>query len=100
MALKSATVARGDVTTGFQLIDVASLRFDGHIGLGEALTDANALDKAADEMSHYFDYEYVIVNYDVENSVHQVQTILEAERLKRRRQIGLSDFVRQLQEGA
>ena len=56
--------------------------------------------KAADEMSHYFDYEYVIVNYDVENSVHQVQTILEAERLKRRRQIGLSDFVRQLQEGA
>jgi guanylate kinase len=56
--------------------------------------------KAADEMSHYLDYEYVIVNYDVENSVHQVQTILEAERLKRRRQIGLSDFVRQLQEGA
>ena len=50
-------------------------------------------------MSHYFDYEYVIVNYDVENSVHQVQSILEAERLKRRRQIGLSDFVRQLQEG-
>ena len=56
--------------------------------------------KAADEMSHYFDYDYVIVNYDIETSVHQVQTILEAERLKRRRQIGLSDFVRQLQEGA
>ena len=61
---------------------------------------AGRMAKAADEMSHYFDYEYVIVNYDVENSVHQVQTILEAERLKRRRQIGLSDFVRQLQEGA
>jgi guanylate kinase len=61
---------------------------------------ASRMAKAADEMSHYLDYEYVIVNYDVENSVHQVQTILEAERLKRRRQIGLSDFVRQLQEGA
>ena len=60
---------------------------------------AGRMAKAADEMSHYFDYDYVIVNYDVENSVHQVQSILEAERLKRRRQIGLSDFVRQLQEG-
>jgi guanylate kinase len=55
--------------------------------------------KASDEMSHYFDYDYVIVNYDIEASVHQVQTILEAERLKRKRQIGLSDFVRTLQEG-
>ena len=54
--------------------------------------------KASDEMSHYFDYDYVIVNYDIEASVHQVQTILEAERLKRKRQIGLSDFVRTLQD--
>jgi guanylate kinase len=61
---------------------------------------ASRMAKAADEMSHYLDYEYVIVNYDLENSVHQVQTILEAERLKRRRQIGLSDFVLQLQGGA
>ena len=45
---------------------------------------AGRMAKAADEMSHYLDYEYVIVNYDLENSVHQVQTILEAERLKRR----------------
>nr|WP_157619182.1 guanylate kinase [Skermanella stibiiresistens] len=60
---------------------------------------AGRMAKASDEMSHYFDYDYVIVNHDVESSVHQVQTILEAERLKRRRQIGLSDFVRQLQEG-
>ncbi|QQP88028.1 guanylate kinase [Skermanella sp. TT6] len=60
---------------------------------------AGRMAKASDEMSHYFDYDYVIVNHDIESSVQQVQTILEAERLKRRRQVGLADFVRQLQDG-
>lgn len=55
--------------------------------------------KAADEMSHYFDYHYVVVNIDVYESIASVQAILRAERLRRHRQIGLSDFVKRLQRG-
>ncbi len=52
--------------------------------------------KAADEMSHWAEYDYVIVNKDFEQSVAAVRSILLAERLKRRRQIGLSEFVSSL----
>ena len=55
--------------------------------------------KAADEMSHFQEYQYVIVNNDVSESVAQVQAILRAERLKRARQIGLHEFVTNLREG-
>ncbi|MFN4089071.1 MAG: guanylate kinase [Alphaproteobacteria bacterium] len=56
--------------------------------------------KAADEMSHYFEYDYVVVNRDIEESVASVRAILRAERLKRHRQIGLVDFVKALRAGA
>lgn len=49
---------------------------------------------AASEMSHWAEYDYVIVNEDVEVSVARVEAILAAERLKRDRQAGLGDFVR------
>jgi len=52
--------------------------------------------KAADEMSHYREYNYIIVNYEIEDSVQQVQTILEAERLRINRQAGLHEFVQTL----
>ena len=55
--------------------------------------------RAADEMTHWSEYDYVVVNVDFEDSVRQVQTILEAERLKRRRLVGLSDFVTRLRQG-
>lgn len=54
--------------------------------------------KAADEMSHYPEYEYVIVNRDLDRSVAAVRAILEAERLRRERQIGLRDFVESLRK--
>ena len=50
--------------------------------------------KAISEMSHWAEYDYVIVNDTVEDSVAQVEAILAAERLKRDRQVGLGDFVR------
>ena len=53
--------------------------------------------KAGDEMSHWPEYDYVIVNHDKNNAFDEVRAILAAERLKRERQIGLSDFVRALQ---
>ncbi|HTI87480.1 MAG TPA: guanylate kinase, partial [Alphaproteobacteria bacterium] len=52
-----------------------------------------------DEMSHWPEYDYVIVNREIDASVAAVQAILAAERLKRERQIGLSDFVKALREG-
>ncbi|WP_366654583.1 guanylate kinase [Fodinicurvata sp. EGI_FJ10296] len=58
---------------------------------------ATRMEKAADEMSHYFDYDYVIVNEDLNASIAAVESVLQAERLRRTRQIGLSGFVKSLQ---
>jgi len=60
---------------------------------------AGRMSKAADEMSHYFEYDWVIVNRDVETSVEDVRAILRSERLKRRRQMGLGEFVKGLRAG-
>jgi guanylate kinase len=49
--------------------------------------------KSAEEMSHWSEYDYVIVNRDIEDSVAQVQAIVTAERLRRKRQVGLAEFV-------
>ena len=55
--------------------------------------------KAADEMSHYAEYDFIIINRDIDESVAQVEAIVAAERLRRQRQVGLSEFVKHLQEG-
>ena len=52
--------------------------------------------KAADEMSHWAEYDYVVINRDIEQAFTDVRAILAAERLKRDRQVGLSEFVRSL----
>jgi len=53
--------------------------------------------KASDEMSHWAEYDYVVLNRDLDQAFAEVKAILAAERLKRERQPGLSDFVRGLQ---
>jgi guanylate kinase len=55
--------------------------------------------KAANEMSHWAEYDYVVINRDVWRAFEDVCAILAAERLKRERQTGLSAFVRALQAG-
>jgi guanylate kinase len=50
--------------------------------------------KAADEMSHWAEYDYVVINHDLERAYADVKAVLAAERLKRERQPGLADFVR------
>ncbi|WP_375597765.1 guanylate kinase [Devosia sp. Naph2] len=55
------------------------------------------LKNARIEMDHYGEYDYVIVNNDLEDSVSRVRTILAAARLKRERQINLVSFVKDLQ---
>lgn len=60
---------------------------------------ARRMARAADEMSHWPEYDYVVVNRDLEESVQRVRAILWAERLRRRRQPGLAEFVKSLREG-
>ena len=55
--------------------------------------------KADAEISHWAEYEYVIVNHDLDASLAQLRAILTAERLRRRRQTGLAPFVQDITEG-
>jgi guanylate kinase len=63
-----------------------------------AATVASRMAKAADEMSHYDEYDYLVVNEDVEHSVRIVQAILTAERARRARFTDADAFVRRIQE--
>lgn len=56
--------------------------------------------EAATEMSHWAEYDYVIVNRDLTLSVAQIQAILTAERLRRTRQSGVVDFVHELRHSS
>jgi guanylate kinase len=55
------------------------------------------MDRASHEMSHWAEYDYIVVNESVDHAFAEVQSILKAERLKRTRRIGLTEFVRNLQ---
>jgi len=56
--------------------------------------------KSSDEMSHWAEYDYVVVNQDLDESVRRVRAILDAERTRRERQVGLAEFVNRLRRGA
>ncbi len=94
----------GNDSTGEDLVSIFVLPPDNHeleVRLQRRAQDSRAvvrgrMAKAADEMSHYREYNYIIVNHDIEESVGQVQIILEAERLRINRQAGLHDFVQSL----
>ena len=59
---------------------------------------AGRMAKSRDEISHWAEYDYVLVNDDLERTFESLKTILTAERLKRERQPQLSAFVRSLNE--
>ena len=60
---------------------------------------AQRMAKAADEMSHWDAYDYILVNRDIAASLNNLKSILTAERHRRERQVGLSGFVKGLREG-
>ena len=60
---------------------------------------ARRMSKATDEISHWPEYDYVVVNHDIEKALAQVRAILTAERLKRTRQTYLVNLVKRLQDG-
>lgn len=61
-------------------------------------TVARRMADAAAEISHWAEYDYVIINANLEASVSGLRSILAAERLRRERLLGLSDFVREMQK--
>lgn len=65
-------------------------------GVDSAEVIAGRMAKSRDEISHWAEYDYVLVNDDLESTYSRLQTIFLAERLRRDRQPALSDFVRSL----
>jgi guanylate kinase len=55
------------------------------------------MSRASHELNHWAEYDYIVINYDVQEAFAEVQSILKAERLKRERRSGLTTFVRELQ---
>jgi guanylate kinase len=93
-----AQLARTDLVSVFILppsTQELERRLRGRAQDDEAVV-ARRMADAANEMSHWAEYDYVIINHDLEKSVLQVQSILIAERLRRTRQLGLVDFVNDL----
>ena len=59
---------------------------------------AGRMQRAAGEIGHWAEYDYVLINDQMERCLSEVQAIVAAERLKRTRQPGLVAFVRELVE--
>ncbi len=57
------------------------------------------MSRAADEISHWAEYDYILVNDDPGQCLHEIRSILTTERLRRERQRGLAGFVRDLLSG-
>ena len=54
------------------------------------------MERAADEISHWEEYDYVVINHDIEDSLRQIRHILHAERYKRTRQTSLPEYIKWL----
>ena len=61
---------------------------------------ADRMRRAGAEISHWAEYDYVLINEDMDECLSEVRSILAAERLKRWRQAGLVSFVRDLVAGS
>ena len=91
--------ARADVVSVFILPPSAA---DLEQRLHSRAQDSDAvirgrMSRASHEMSHWAEYDYIVINHDIDEAFAEVQSILNAERLKRERRTGLTNFVRELQ---
>ena len=57
---------------------------------------AGRMARARDEISHWGEYDYILINDDAEVCLGEIRSILHAERLRRKRQLGLAGFVRDM----
>ncbi|MDP3372087.1 MAG: guanylate kinase [Candidatus Paracaedibacteraceae bacterium] len=87
--------ARDDLVTIFILppsLEELELRLRGRNQDSEDIIRSR-MQEASAELSHWAEYNYIVVNYDLHESVKIVKSILEAERYRRKRQVGLASFV-------
>lgn len=90
--------ARADLVTVFILppsVEELERRLRGRAQDPEEVVKKR-MAKAGDEMSHWFEYDYILLNTEIDRSIARVQSILESERLKRDRQVGMAAFVNRL----
>lgn len=100
-AQQLAEVVRGDLVTVFILPpsrEALEQRLRGRAQDSDEVV-AKRMAQADSEISHYAEYGYVIVNDDLDRASEELYAILQAERLKRRRQTGLRDFVQSVISG-
>jgi guanylate kinase len=92
--------AHGDVVSVFILPpSAAALEMRLHTRAQDSVEVIRGrMSRAAHELSHWAEYDYIVINHDVEEAFAEVQSILKAERLKRERRTGLTGFVRDLQQ--
>ena len=64
----------------------------------EESTILDRMSKAVAEISHWAEYDYVLVNEDLDKTLSQILAIIQAEKLKKSRQLGLETFVKELME--
>jgi len=92
---KLSDIAKDDVVSIFLLppswAELERRLYDRAQDSREEIT--RRLGKVPDEISHYKDFQYVLVNTDLNKTIKQVYSILEAERIKRHRLSDLQDFV-------
>jgi guanylate kinase len=92
--------ARADVVSVFILPPSAA---DLEKRLHSRAQDSDAvirsrMSRASHELSHWAEYDYIVINHNIDEAFAEVQSILKAERLKRERRTGLTTFVRELQQ--
>jgi len=91
--------ARADVVSVFILppsaVDLEKRLHSRALDSGQVIR--SRMSRASHEMSHWAEYDYIVINHDVDAAFAEVQSILKAERLKRERRVGLTTFVRELQ---
>jgi guanylate kinase len=56
------------------------------------------MSRANNEISHWAEYDYVVINDDLDSTLEKIKTILDAERMKRGRQTGIAEFARRLMD--
>ena len=69
-------------------------------GQDSDLVVKNRMNEASSEITHWAEYDYLIINDNIDQSVSDVLNILKAERMKRIRQIGLAEFTRSIIDDA
>jgi len=96
-----AQIAPNDLVTVFILPPILQALHERLRSRGQDTeeTITKRMSEAAAEISHWAEYQYVIVNNHFEESLSQISAILNAERTNRKRQTGLAEFINQFRQG-